>query len=119
MDMKPEIKCKITDLLKDYDENIPDKLIDSLNDHLSNGHDEFYCIYFDGNIAGFISFQSNIGRLKMLYIDDAYRRKGLATLALNKFETESYKRNKKEIRAFVNKKNAEGINLYKKIWICY
>ena len=125
IDDKKDIGFEFSKLLKQYEkflkkeysysnENIPDKLIDSLNDHLSNGHDEFYCIYFDGNIAGFISFQSNIGRLKMLYIDDAYRRKGLATLALNKFETESYKRNKKEIRTFVNKKNAEGINLYKK-----
>lgn len=125
IDDKKDIKFEFSKLLKQYEkflkkeysysnENIPDKLIDSLNDHLSNGHDEFYCIYFDGNIAGFISFQSNIGCLKMLYIDDAYRRKGLATLALNKFETESYKRNKKEIRTFVNKKNVEGINLYKK-----
>ena len=125
IDNKKDIRFEFSKLLKQYEkflkkeysysnENIPDKLIDSLNDQLSNGHDEFYCIYFDENIAGFISFQSNIGRLKMLYIDDAYRRKGLATLALNKFETESYKRNKKEIRTFVNKKNVEGINLYKK-----
>lgn len=125
IDDKKDIGFEFSKLLKQYEnflkkeysysnENIPDKLIDSLNDHLSNGYDEFYCIYFDGNIVGFISFQSNIGRLKMLYIDDAYRRKGLATLALNKFETESYKRNKKEIRTFVNKKNVEGINLYKK-----
>ena len=125
IDDKKDIRFEFSKLLKQYEkflkkeysysnENIPDKLIDSLNDNLSNGHDEFYCIYFDRNIAGFISFQSNIGRLKMLYVDDAYRRKGLATLALNKFETESYKRNKKEIRTFVNKKNVEGINLYKK-----
>ena len=105
---------------------IPDRTIDSLNDCLSNENDEFYCIYFGGNIAGFISFTTkfkdevsnkrypNTGHLCMLYVDDAYRRKGLATLALNKFESVSYSRGKKEIHTFVNKKNTEGINLYKK-----
>lgn len=93
---------------------------------MSNEYDEFYCVYYGGNIAGFISFTTkfkneasnkrypNTGYLRMLYIDDIYRRKGLATLALNKFESVSYSRNKKEIHTFVNKKNVEGINLYKK-----
>ena len=110
-----------------YDgEKAPDRMTDSLNDCLSNRYDEFYCIYFSRSIAGFMSFTTkfkdevsnkrypNSGHLRMLYVDDAYRRKGLATLALNKFESVSYSRNKKEIHTFVNKKNTEGINLYKK-----
>lgn len=137
VDDKKDNDFEFSKLLKQYEkflkkedsysgEKITYKIIDSLNDCLSNGNDEFYCIYFEGNIAGFISFTTkfkdevsnkrypNTGHLCMLYIDDAYRRKGLATLALNKFESVSYSRNKKEIHTFVNKKNVEGINLYKK-----
>lgn len=137
VDDKKDVNFEFSKLLKLYekflkkefsynDEKIPHKTTDSLNDCLSNKYDEFYCIYYDGNVAGFISFTTkfkneasnkrypNTGHLRMLYIDDIYRRKGLATLALNKFESVSYSRNKNEIHTFVNKKNVEGINLYKK-----
>ena len=137
VDDKKDVNFEFSKLLKQYekflkkefsynDEKIPYRVTDSLNDCLSNEYDEFYCIYYGGNIAGFISFTTkfkneasnkrypNTGHLRMLYIDDIYRRKGLATLALNKFESVSYSRNKKEIHTFVNKKNVEGINLYKK-----
>lgn len=137
VDDKKDNSFEFSKLLKQYEkflkkeysysgEKIPNRTIDSLNDSLSNEYDEFYCIYFGGNIAGFISFTTkfkdevsnkrypNTGHLRMLYVDDVYRRKGLATLALNKFESISYSRGKKEIHTFVNKKNVEGINLYKK-----
>lgn len=128
VDNKKDNDFEFSKLLKQYEkflkkefsydgEKIKDRTMDALNDCLSNGNDEFYCIYFEGNIAGFISFTTkfiNTGHLRMLYIDDVYRRKGLATLALNKFESVSYSKNKKEIHTFVNKKNVEGINLYKK-----
>ncbi len=100
---------------------------DYLNHLINSDNIEFYVIYSGENLAGFIGFQSkrvtdavsgklypDTMHLRCLYIDDKYRRKGLATSALHKMENAAVTRKKKELQTFVHSKNEKGLAMYYK-----
>lgn len=108
-------------------EKLPDRIDDITHDYLSDKNIEFYDIYYGSELAGFISYKyKNVTdavsgkpypdtmHLRMLYVNDKYRRKGLATSALHKMENAAVAHKKKELHTFVHSKNEKALALYYK-----
>ena len=109
-----------------YDnEKLPDRIDDITHDYLLDKNIEFYGIYCGSELAGFIAYKyKNVTdavsgklypdtmHLRMLYVNDKYRRKGLATSALHKMENAAVAHKKKELHTFTNAKNNRGIAFY-------
>ena len=99
--------------------NVKD-IVNTLHEWTSSTEYEFYCIYYGEEIVGFVSFKLNVknkpdtAHLRSLYIDDKYRRKGLATQALHRFENAAKSAGKTKLHVFVIEGNKPALNLYKK-----
>ncbi|OZB95399.1 GNAT family N-acetyltransferase [Paenibacillus sp. XY044] len=121
-----------TDTFKD--QNSPDNLktylerafnTDQLEKELANNLSEFYFIFFDEELAGFLKVNMNDAQsekmgdnsleIERIYIRSRFQRKGLGQYLINKAMETAIKHNKEMIWLGVWEKNEKAIQFYKKI----
>lgn len=96
-----------------------------LEKELSDSSSEFYFIYANGEIAGYLKINTNEAQTELMdnhsleieriYIKGNFQQRGLGSYLINKAIEIAIKRNKKKIWLGVWEKNESAIAFYKKI----
>jgi diamine N-acetyltransferase len=116
------------------DQNSPENMIaylerafnlNQLEKELSNISSEFFFVYFDNEVAGYLKINSNDAQseemgeealeIERIYIKTKFQKHGLGKYLLNKAMEIAMERNKKEIWLGVWEKNENAIAFYKKM----
>lgn len=116
------------------DQNSPENMIaylerafnlNQLEKELSNISSEFFFVYFDIEVAGYLKINSNDAQseemgvealeIERIYIKTKFQKHGLGKYLLNKAMEIAMERNKKEIWLGVWEKNENAIAFYKKM----
>ena len=97
---------------------------DKLRSELSNPESEFYFLFTDGSLTGYLKLnegkaQSDIKdpdslELERIYVSREFQGRGLGTLLMDKAIKEATERKKEYIWLGVWEKNSKAINFYKK-----
>lgn len=116
------------------DQNSPENMIaylerafnlNQLEKELSNISSEFFFVYFDNEVAGYLKINSNDAQseemgvealeIERIYIKTKFQKHGLGKYLLNKVMEIAMERHKKEIWLGVWEKNENAIAFYKKM----
>ncbi|WP_391558671.1 GNAT family N-acetyltransferase [Robertmurraya sp.] len=116
------------------DQNSPENMIaylerafnlNQLEKELSNISSEFFFVYFDNEVAGYLKINSNDAQseemgeealeIERIYIKTKFQKHGLGKYLLNKAMEIAMERHKKEIWLGVWEKNENAIAFYKKM----
>lgn len=116
------------------DQNSPENMIaylerafnlNQLEKELSNISSEFFFVYFDNEVAGYLKINSNDAQseemgeealeIERIYIKTKFQKHGLGKYLLNKAMEIAMERHKKEIWLGVWEKNENAIAFYKKL----
>ena len=95
---------------------------ESMREALNNKNELTYIARYNNEAVGFICGQlyssicytSKQGEITELYVKEAFRRKGIATMLMKHLENELIKNNVHEIKLITNFKNQIAQGLYKK-----
>jgi ribosomal protein S18 acetylase RimI-like enzyme len=139
-------KCSLEDLLKLQEiscetfnetfkhQNSPENLrayleraynLNQLKNELSNIYTEFFFIYFNNDVAGYLKVNTNGAQsekmgdesleIERIYIRSKFQKHGLGKYLINKAMEVAVKENKKKIWLGVWEKNENAIAFYKKM----
>jgi ribosomal protein S18 acetylase RimI-like enzyme len=139
-------KCSLEDLLKLQEiscetfnetfkhQNSPENLrayleraynLNQLKNELSNIYTEFFFIYFNNDVAGYLKVNTNDAQsekmgdesleIERIYIRNKFQKHGLGKYLINKAMEVAVKENKKKIWLGVWEKNENAIAFYKKM----
>jgi len=96
-----------------------------LEKELSNSSSEFFFVYFNNEVAGYLKVNTNDAQteemdnesleIERIYIKNKFLKQGLGKFLLNKAIEMAMEQNKKEIWLGVWEKNANAIAFYKKM----
>jgi diamine N-acetyltransferase len=99
--------------------------LNQLEKELSNSSSEFFFIYFNSEVAGYLKINTNNAQseelgnesleIERIYIKNKFQKKGLGKHLINKAIKIAIERNKKKIWLGVWEKNEKAIGFYKKI----
>jgi diamine N-acetyltransferase len=99
--------------------------LNQLEKELSNSSSEFFFIYFNSEVAGYLKINTNDAQseelgnesleIERIYIKNKFQKKGLGKRLINKAIKIAIERNKKKIWLGVWEKNEKAIGFYKKI----
>jgi diamine N-acetyltransferase len=99
--------------------------LNQLEKELSNSSSEFFFIYFNSEVAGYLKINTNDAQteklgnesleIERIYIKNKFQKKGLGKYLINKAIKIAVERNKKKIWLGVWEKNEKAICFYKKI----
>jgi diamine N-acetyltransferase len=96
-----------------------------LEKELSNTSSEFYFVYFDNEIAGYLKININDAQseemddesleIERIYIKNEFQKQGIGKYLLNKAMEIAMENNKKKLWLGVWEKNEKAISFYKKL----
>jgi diamine N-acetyltransferase len=99
--------------------------LNQLEKELYNSSSEFFFIYFNSEVAGYLKINTNDAQteklgnesleIERIYIKNKFQKKGLGKYLINKAIKIAVERNKKKIWLGVWEKNEKAICFYKKI----
>lgn len=99
--------------------------LEQLEKELSNISSQFFFVYFNNEVAGYLKVNSNeaqseeMGKetleIERIYIKNKFQKHGLGKYLLNKAIDIAMERNKKEVWLGVWEKNENAITFYKKM----
>lgn len=99
--------------------------LEQLKNELSNMYSEFFLLYYNDELAGYLKVNSNDAQsekmgdesleIERIYVKNKFQKHGIGKYLLNKAIEIAMKRNKKKIWLGVWEKNENAIAFYKKM----